>query len=442
MLSLKKTLSDMRQKHQLDWAHPLEIAANIPDSEQNWVLLHSSYDAGYTGQRSILTLAKQQEICADNFDMFAGVLSADRERFTNSWFGYLGYDLKNCLEKLRKDKKFYISLPALYMAQYGLVLDFDNKNKQLTAWTADESLLKQIPATCPAPANTTQPPEIEQINSNMDKAEYLQKVAEIKDMILRGDLLQANLTRKFYGNFNNKPNPFDIYRKLLDISPSPYSAFIRYGDSYIISSSPERFLTIDENGKAESRPIKGSIKRSLDKNEDEKLKTALENSEKDRAENLMIVDLMRNDLSRSCVPGSIKVESLFDVTSYATVHHMSSTISGQKNPNKTTLELVKGCFPPGSMTGAPKIKAMQVCSEMEKLQRGVYSGAIGWFGGDGSADLSVVIRTLIIQSNKFEFQVGGAITADSEPEKEWEETLVKATAIARALGIPLEKLGF
>lgn len=154
----------------------------------------------------------------------------------------------------------------------------------------------------------------------------------------------------------------------------------------------------------------------------------------------MIVDLMRNDLSRSCEIGTVRTESLFDISTYATVHHMASTVTGLRRSDVTPLELVAQCFPPGSMTGAPKIRAMELCSALEPRARGIYSGAIGWFGGDGSVDLSVVIRTLVVQGERFEFQVGGAIVHDSTPEGEWEETLVKARGISLALGIEEEKL--
>jgi anthranilate/para-aminobenzoate synthase component I len=200
------------------------------------------------------------------------------------------------------------------------------------------------------------------------------------------------------------------------------------------------FLSLDTLGNVETRPIKGSAPRFEDKEKDQNSKNELQSSEKNRAENLMIVDLMRNDLSRNCVTGSVSVDSLFDVTTYATVHHMSSTIRGKKKPDIATLDLVKGCFPPGSMTGAPKIKAMELCSELEQQARGVYSGAIGWFSGDGACDFSVVIRTLIMQGRRFEFQVGGAIVSDSDPIEEWRETLTKARGIAKALDIPIEKL--
>ena len=207
------------------------------------------------------------------------------------------------------------------------------------------------------------------------------------------------------------------------------------GDTYILSSSPELFLNIDKSGHISTRPIKGTSARFADETLDRKSREELAGSAKDQAENLMIVDLMRNDLSRSCIPGSVTTSSLFEITSHANVHHMSSTISGQKKPECSTLDAIKYCFPPGSMTGAPKIMAMNLCSRLEELERGIYSGAIGWLGGDGSGELSVVIRTMLIKGNKFEFQVGGGIVADSVPEKEFKETIDKAKGILASLGL-------
>jgi anthranilate/para-aminobenzoate synthase component I len=211
-------------------------------------------------------------------------------------------------------------------------------------------------------------------------------------------------------------------------------------DASILSSSPERFLTVDATGHMISSPIKGTAPRFTDPALDASSRTRLETSAKDRAENLMIVDLMRNDLSRSSKPGSVRVERLFEVSSYATLHHMASTITGQKRPDILTLDALHHCFPPGSMTGAPKIRAMQWCLEHERIRRGVYSGALGWFGGDGACDFSVVIRTLVTEGRRFEFQVGGGIVADSDPTEEWQETITKAQGICSALGVNIKSL--
>ena len=425
----------------LNWLHPLNIAANIPKTEQSWALLYSGLQTPHSGRYSILALDKQEEV-SETFSALENKLSCHDNKLDNAWFGYFGYGLKNALEKLTVDAPSYINSPDLFFARYGTILVFDHEENCVEVWGENENVdrLSCIVYRYKEPTINDKL-QVINVSSNMTREQYLAKVTTIKDAISRGDIYQANLTRKFFGEINADANPFNIFQKLCEISPAPYSAFIKNDDLSIISSSPERFLYIDKNGNVNTRPIKGSSARHPDKEGDIKAKAALAASEKDRAENLMIVDLSRNDLARNCVPGSIKVGELFGIETYSTVHHMVSSVSGIKNPDATTLELIKGCFPPGSMTGTPKIKAMEICSGLEKLKRGIYSGAIGWLGGDGSADLAVTIRTIIIKGNKFEFQVGGAIVNDSVAETEFLETMTKAKGVATALGISIEELG-
>jgi para-aminobenzoate synthetase component 1 len=423
----------MKLIKKLKWSDPISLASSV-NGEQNWLFLHSVIDNAVTGNYSILALKQKSEVFS--FAELEEKLSSDKLMLDNSWFGYLGYGLKNKLEKLAQDIEFKIELPDLWMANFNLILLFNHKENNIEVWSQSEELAKDIPEAFNIGEYQC---DVSNLASNMTKDQYLEKVKIIQDAIKRGDLYQANLTRKFYGNIANA-KPIAIFKKLCNISPSPYAAFIKLGNKYIISSSPERFLHIDKNGNVDTRPIKGSAPRFKNKKQDEISFNNLKNSVKDKAENLMIVDLSRNDISKNCVVGSVAVSDLFNITSYSTIHHMASTIKGKKLSSSSSLELVKGCFPPGSMTGAPKIKAMQLCSDLEKVKRGVYSGAIGYFAGDGSVDLSVVIRTLIIDGNNFEFQVGGAIVSDSDPYLEFEETITKAKAIASVLGLSLDEL--
>jgi para-aminobenzoate synthetase component 1 len=422
------------------WIEPLSLAAGIPVSERCWVLLYSGMQLDFTGRYSILALKPDKQIKSKNFTTLEKALSDDRPAFENAWFGYLGYGLKNTLEKLPRDKAGTLPMPALWMARFTLIAVFDHEQKTITLHAKTKTALAFF-ATLKPKKKPTQTPRVASLRSNMTKDQYLRHVKNVRDDIVKGELYQANLTRKFYGTLKTATAPFDIFCRLAENSPAPYSAFIKTNDFAVISSSPESFLSITPGGSIETRPIKGSIGRKANAAEDRKLLQSLATSEKNRAENLMIVDLMRNDLSKVCDAGSIEVDSLFDITSYATVHHMSSTVKGVKRLDKNTLDVVKACFPPGSMTGAPKIQAIRLCSKLEKVERGVYSGAIGWLGGDGSADLSVVIRTLVLKGKQFEFQVGGGIVADSKPQDEWKETLVKARGLAKTLGISPETLG-
>lgn len=421
----------------LDWIDPIALASNIPEEEKSWILLYSGMKTASSGKYSFLAFDKQDEVTS-NFRELDTKLTATKNIFGNAWFGYLGYGLKNELENLKFDEPSYINSPDLWFARYGTIIVFDHNSKCIEVYGNSLSLWERV-NTLSIPNTPLPQREGIKVFSNMTQIQYLEKVSYIKEAIKRGDIYQANLTRKFFGELKNQ-QPFSIFKKLCKISPAPYSAFIKNKDLHIISSSPERFLYIDKNGNTNTRPIKGSAPRSNDSAIDNNLKAELASSEKNRAENLMIVDLSRNDLARNCETGSVKVDNLFGIESYANVHHMVSSVNGKKKNDASTLDLVKGCFPPGSMTGTPKIKAMEICSELEKLKRGIYAGSIGWFGGDGSADLSVVIRTIIMQDNKFEFQVGGAIVNDSVPEEEFAETITKAKGVAGALGIEIRQL--
>jgi anthranilate/para-aminobenzoate synthase component I len=406
----------------LPWIAPLEAASLLGTPEQCWVLLYSGQQLAHTGRYSYLALYPQETISGNTFALLAPKL---------------GYEMLHDTESLNHRSGSH-TFPDLWFTRFGLILVFDHNTQTITCHRESHIALPQLPVANIQPQIT--PPTVKSLTSALSRDAYLQVVAQTKAAITKGVLYQANITRKFTGQFTATPDSFALFCRLCEASPAAYSAFIRMQNSAIISSSPERFLTVSAEGTIESRPIKGTTPRFADKTQDEAARRQLENSEKDRAENLMIVDLMRNDLARSCKPGSVEVQKLFEVSSYATLHHMASTISGQKRSDIPTLDAVKYCFPPGSMTGAPKYRAMQWCLEHEPVPRGIYSGALGWFGGDGSCDLSVVIRTLVIEGKKFEFQVGGGIVADSDPEKEWQETITKARGIMKALGIEAKTL--
>lgn len=422
----------------LEWREPLDYLHALPPQGVDFALLYSGMKTPYSGRYSILAIHTERTIEDNNLEEFTRNTSTDKSCYNNVWLGYLGYGLKHVTEHFPPDKPSHIDLPALHMRQYATLLVFDHEQKTLHLHRKNtDSPMPPNPVNAVAAYTSI---AISELASDMTKAEYLAAVQQVKEAIAQGTLYQANLTRKFFGHFATPPSPVALFSKLAHISPAPYSALLKWGNVAIISSSPEQFLHLEANGKVETRPIKGSAPRGVTPEADDAIREALATSEKDRAENLMIVDLMRNDLARGCEIGSVKTEALYDISTYATVHHMASTITGQRRADVTPLELVAQCFPPGSMTGAPKIRAIELCSALEPRARGVYSGAIGWFGGDGSADLSVVIRTLVLDGERFEFQVGGAIVHDSTPEGEWEETLVKARGIAAALGVDMEML--
>jgi para-aminobenzoate synthetase component 1 len=419
--------------HPLEWQEPLGFCHSRILPDKSCVLLYSGLRTSYSGRYSFFATDELAHVAGSDFSSVSNAISDSASTFDNAWFGYISYEMAHALERVSRSKPTMIAVAPIWFAQFGRIYCFDHESKTLTEYRhpslPDENIAHELTT------NDNILFTVSKISSNMTKSEYLDHVATIKRAILAGDCYQANLTRKFFGKFDKSLDTFDLFIRLCGISPAPYSAYIQTPECTILSSSPEKFLTITADGRIVTRPIKGTARRFSDAQQDMDSRLRLETSEKDKSENLMIVDLMRNDLSRCSEPGSVTVSNLFQVESFATVHHMDSTITSRKRKNLSALDVVKSCFPPGSMTGAPKIKAMEWCSRLEEMQRGIYSGAIGWFGGDGSCDLSVVIRTLIIKGKQFEFQVGGGIVADSAPESEWEETITKARGMLHALGV-------
>jgi para-aminobenzoate synthetase component 1 len=252
----------------------------------------------------------------------------------------------------------------------------------------------------------------------------------VKEYIRSGDIYIANLTQRFVAQSDK--DSFEIYRDLRKINPAPFAAFMRFQDFDIISSSPERFLKVQDHF-VETRPIKGTRPRGCNELEDEQNRNELLNSDKDKAELLMIVDLERNDLSKVCKPHSVKVTELFKLEEYSTVFHLVSTVIGQLKNEIDAVRCMKECFPGGSITGAPKIRAMEIIKELEKIKRSIYTGCIGYFSFDGNADFNIVIRTIIKKDQQVYFGAGGGITWDSDQEAEYQETLDKAKALVKVI---------
>jgi para-aminobenzoate synthetase component 1 len=260
----------------------------------------------------------------------------------------------------------------------------------------------------------------------------MEAVEKVREYIRNGDIFQANLSQRF--EVSLATNPYAIYRRLRSINPAPFAAYLNFDDVKIISASPERFLKLDGDI-IQTRPIKGTRPRGKTAVEDERLANELLSSEKDRAENVMIVDLERNDLGRVASYGSVIVPELTALESYATVFHLTSTVEGRLADGKDRVDLLKATFPGGSISGAPKVRAMEIIEEIEPTRRSVYTGAIGYLGFDGGMDLNIAIRTIMAVRNKMYFQAGGGIVFDSDPESEYNETLDKASALMQALGI-------
>lgn len=284
----------------------------------------------------------------------------------------------------------------------------------------------------------TTPPTVHDVSSNLTRDEYLAAVGKIKEHIAAGDIYQANLTQQLSCTLSAESRPEDVFLRLRRDHPASFAAFIRRREDIVVSASPERFLRVealDDARSIEAWPIKGTRPRGLSLEEDMKLRAELLTSEKDRAENIMIVDLLRNDLGRVCRYGSIEVAELCAPEEHPTLFHLVSKVRGTLRDDVTAGDLLRAAFPCGSITGAPKIRAMEIIAETETRPRGLSMGAIGYFSFDGSLDLNVAIRTMVIRDRVARFNVGGGIVADSCPSLEYEESLTKARALLRALGV-------
>jgi para-aminobenzoate synthetase component I len=288
-----------------------------------------------------------------------------------------------------------------------------------------------LPAPRIAAAPSYPVPGIPGVRSNFTREGYLEAVGRVIEYVFAGDIFQANLSQRLEAPLVG--TPLDLYGRLRRRNPAPFAAYLDFGDVVVASSSPERFLRVEPDGRVETRPIKGTRPRGLGPEHDAALARALTESEKDRAENVMIVDLLRNDLSRVCRPGTVRVPELFALEHYATVHHLVSTVVGELAPEHGPVDLLYAAFPGGSITGAPKVRAMQIIAELEPTQRAVYCGSIGYLSRTGALDTSIVIRTCLVLGREVYFQVGGGIVADSDPGQEYRETLDKAGGLMAAL---------
>ena len=369
--------------------------------------------------------------------------------------GYFGYDLGRHLESLPATNPAQESLPELDVGFYDWVLAADHLSGD--SWlvatglpagaAAARARLAEIEALLDAPAGSSEEPEGSKgaggapepprgLRSNVGRTGYLKAVRRAKEYIAAGDVYQVNLSHRLEGEWHGCAWP--LYERLREASPVSYGAYLDLGNGKVLSASPELFLRLD-GGRVETRPIKGTRPRGRTPEEDGMLGAGLLSSEKDRAENLMIVDLLRNDLGKVCRVGSVHVPELFGIEGYSNVWQMVSTVRGELRPGLGAVDLLRACFPGGSVTGCPKIRAMEIIEELEPVRRGVYCGSIGYLSFSGAMGASIVIRTLVLQGGEVHLQVGGAVLSDSDPEAEYEETLAKSRAAVRALGAELEE---
>jgi para-aminobenzoate synthetase component 1 len=398
MLVKKIVKNDIKFK-KISWQNPLKIAKIISQNyQENWTFLYSALHQEKNNSKSYIALFESQKYSGNDFKKLQEIIeNTDGEM----WFGGLNYEVANQFEHLPKTAKSFIDIDEIFFSKFELILEFNHDKQQLTVIYKNKYFLDKLLEYKLLDENC-QLPVVKKVSTNFSDKSYKSTINLLKKMIMAGDFFQANLTRKFFGNFQKKVSQnenFELFLELTEQSPANYSAFIRFDENFIISSSPELFLK-SLNGKIISCPIKGTIKRGKNPKEDRENKKYLQNSLKEKSENLMIVDLVRNDLSRVCEPSTIKVKKLFNIATYKTIYHLSSEIHGKIAKEFSIFDAIQACFPAGSMTGAPKIKSMEVLSGFEKINRGIYSGAIGYLKSNNELNLAVVIRTLIINKDR------------------------------------------
>jgi para-aminobenzoate synthetase component 1 len=367
--------------------------------------------------------------------------------FAGGAVGYLSYDLCHFIERLPTTAVDDLKLPECYFGFYDTVLAFDNLQDKAYIISTGFPELEETPRLVRAKrrlnevkkelkngvrAATVTPAcaAAGTLRGGFTHEEYVAAVEKARQYIIAGDIFEVNLSQRFETRLTL--GPYELYRRLRQINPAPFACYLGFDKAKIVSASPERFLRVRGDW-VETRPIKGTRARGQTPEEDQALARELLNSAKDRAENIMIVDLERNDLGRVCRYGTVKVTELAILEVFPTVFHLTSTVEGRLREGKNIIDLLKATFPGGSITGAPKVRSMEIIDELEPTRRSVYTGSIGYLSFDGNMDLNIVIRTFIIKDGKAYFQVGGAVVYDSDPEAEYRETLDKARALIDAL---------
>ncbi|APY00450.1 anthranilate synthase component I family protein [Lacinutrix venerupis] len=427
------------QKHKL--THPEAFKQNLLSWAQQYddvVWLDSNnHNQKYSNYDAVLAVDAFTAIQTDYYNAFDKL--KEYYTTTNDWiFGYLTYDLKNDIEALHSNNDDGLAFPDLFFFQPKKVFFIKGSTVEIHYLKAvDDELeddFKAINFQDTKYENIFNDSENSiKIKLKIHKDEYFNKVTQVLSHIHRGDIYEANFCQEFYAE-DFKIEPLETYNKLNKISNAPFSTFLKVRDNYLLSASPERYIK-KEGCKVISQPIKGTAKRDKDYKLDAILKENLLNNEKERSENIMIVDLVRNDLSQTATRGSVKVEELCKIYSFDQVHQMISTVVSQVKDSTNPIDIIKTTFPMGSMTGAPKISAMKIIEELEETKRGLYSGSVGYISPQGDFDFNVVIRSILYNETKqyVSYSVGGAITAKSNPLSEYEECLIKAKAMREVL---------
>lgn len=398
----------------------------------------------------------QDEIYHHPFDLLQKILhefvcedKPNLPPFQGGMAGLLSYELNQTLEKLPQAVCDDLQFPDVAMGLYDLVIAFDYLQKKIWIFSTGHPeknatqrlrrakkrlnwLTSLFQSANETPTISTVFADSKNLQQHFTQSTYEAAIRNVKEKIFAGDIFQANISRRFSLTLPENLLPIELYWRLRQLNPAPFAAYFHCGETVIASASPERFITMRE-GNIETRPIKGTLPRGETPEADKRLANQLLNSAKDRAENIMIVDLMRNDLSRIAKNHTVKVSRLCQLESYPTVHHLVSVVQAKCRDSLTAIDVLRATFPGGSVTGAPKIRAMEIIAEVEPVHRGPYCGSLMYLGFNGAMDSSILIRTYAIKKNTVTFHAGGAIVADSDPAAEYDETTVKASALLRAL---------
>ena len=454
---------------EIPYCPPLNLFESFHD-QTGAVLLHSAIAHESHGQFSYIAIEPFKTLIAKNGTIkvdgqslpgnpflalktlladYKQPTQADLPPFQGGVAGAFSYDLYQYIESFSVEQSDALHFPDMYVGFYDVVISFDHQAQRAwvvsTGWpekTIENRLTRakhRLEHVCHLIAN---PPiktdetelnlcEKENIHSHFNAQTYSDAVKRVIEYIQAGDIFEANISQCFTTRDANLL-PFDLYKRLMRENPAPFAAYLNLGEFIVASASPERFLKLMD-GLVETRPIKGTRRRDPDPVADKALAEELSNSEKDRAENIMIVDLMRNDLSKVCEEHSVMVSQLCGLETYPSVHHLVSVVTGELKPEFDAIDLLLATFPGGSITGAPKVRAMQIIAEIEPTKRGIYCGSIGFIGFNGNLELSIAIRTYTIKQDWITFQAGGAVVIDSDPQDEYQETLTKSRALHHAL---------
>ncbi len=388
-------------------------------------------NSNVVGGKNMLAIGNYCDFKSSDFEN--GLLALRKAELTKDWlFGYITYDFKNQLEQLSSSNFDGLNFPELHFWQPKVVLEWQHDLLHAHYLPIDEAKLDEIVNKLFSHEKFVSTDSIA-LENRLSKAEYLSRFEALRQHILKGDIYEVNFCQEFFAT-NDDLNTWAVYEKLNELTQAPYSAYLKDDEHYLLCASPEQYLK-REGELLLSSPIKGTVKRSESQQEDEALKHQLLSSEKEQAENVMIVDLVRNDLSKIAKKGSVEVQALFEVNTFKTVHQLISKIACQLDPQITFSEIIEATFPMGSMTGAPKIKAMELAERYENTKRGLYAGTLGYIRPNGDFEFNVVIRSLQYNAaNKYlSLMVGGAITAQANAEDEYSECLLKAEALIKAL---------